>query len=73
MKETFKFGNHIWTTKELYSNINHTFVMSLDDHYKTGFSFLEDVEPAKAINDWISAITHNKIKKLYGKDSNSYQ
>lgn len=65
MQDTFKFGNHIWTTKELFSNINDTFVRSLDENYLTGFSFLEDVEPEKAINDWISAITHNKIKKLY--------
>ena len=49
------------------TNINDTFVRSLDENYLTGFSFLEDVEPEKAINDWISAITHNKIKKLYGK------
>ena len=67
MQDTFKFGNHIWTTKELFSNINDTFVRSLDENYLTGFSFLEDVEPEKAINDWISAITHKKITKLYGK------
>ena len=43
-------------------------MVSLDEKYKTGFSFLEDEEPEKAVNDWISEVTNNKIKKLYGEN-----
>ena len=68
MANTFKFGNMIWTTEELYSKINDTYLLSLDRNYKTGFSFLEKENPEKAINDWISETTNNKINKLYGKE-----
>jgi len=62
---TLKFGNKLWTTKELFSAINDTYLQSLDEKYKTGFSFLEDQEPEKAVNEWISDVTNKKINKLY--------
>ena len=67
-KNTLKFGNKLWTTEELFSKINGTYLLSLDEKYKTGFSFLEEEEPEKAVNDWISDVTNKKIKKLYGND-----
>lgn len=62
---TLKFGNKLWTTEELFTKINDTYLLSLDEKYKTGFSFLEEVEPEKAVNEWIADVTNNKIKKLY--------
>jgi len=62
---TFKFGNKIWTTKDLYSKVNDTYLEKLDRSYKTGFSFLEDEEPERAVNNWISEVTNKKIDKLY--------
>jgi serine protease inhibitor len=55
----------VWTTKDLFAEINDTYLESLDTMYKTGFSFLEDEEPEKAVNQWVSEVTNNKIKKLY--------
>jgi len=62
---TFKFGNKVWTTKEFFSRLNNTYLQALDKNYKTGFSFLEDEEPEKAVNEWISKVTNRKINKLY--------
>merc|ERR1711944_7632 len=50
---TFKFGNKVWTTKDLFSKVNDTYLQKLDTSYKTGFSFLEDEEPERAVNNWI--------------------
>ena len=66
---TLKFGNKLWTTKELFSAINDTYLQSLDEKYKTGFSFLQDQEPEKAVNEWISDVTNKKINKLYGNEN----
>jgi len=62
---TFKFGNKVWTSKDLFAEINDTYLEALDTKYKTGFSFLEDVEPEKAVNEWISEVTNKKINKLF--------
>ena len=50
----------------MFAEINDTYLEALDTKYKTGFSFLEDVEPEKAVNEWISEVTNKKINKLFG-------
>lgn len=57
----------------MFKRVNTTYLQQLDKSYKTGFSFIEEEEPEKSVNEWISEVTNNKIEKLYGMKINGLQ
>ena len=69
-KVQFSIANSIWYNKNYFQPLT-PFLNVVQDQYEASIQSLDFNDPssAKAINDWVSGKTNNKISKIIGKTS----